>query len=368
MLLSPASSPLASAAVRPVAVVGAGLAGSRCAASLREAGCAVVVIDKSRGPGGRLATRRAQWLGDDGRTHAVAWDHGAPGVDADAPDLVAWLQAQALAGRARCWQPRLAGGGLGALRWMGLPTQPALCHALLGDVPVQWQHTVQALRRGPEGWTLDTELGPLGPFAAVVLALPPAQAAPLLAPHRDDWARAASLVPMQPCWTLMGVSDTVLAADGAEAPLPDWWLPQAGPLERLTHQPTEAGASAWVAHASPAWSREHLEAPADAVREALQAAVAALLGQALHWHTALVHRWRYARPMLTPRSVAAPSRWDARLGLGQCGDHLAGTGADAAWRSGSALAQRMLAAGPLFHAPPLQGRADGAVPFASAPC
>lgn len=364
MLMSSTSS---STAQRPVAVVGAGLAGARCAALLREAGCAVVLVDKSRGPGGRLATRRAAWTDREGQTHAVAWDHGAPGLEADAPDLLAWLNRQAQAGRARCWQPRVAGAGLGTPRWQGLPTQPALCQALLGDAPVRWQHTVQALRRAPEGWTLDTEHGPLGPFAAVVLALPPAQAAPLLAPHRDDWARAASLVPMQPCWTLMGVSDAPDFGSNAAAP-PDWWLPQGGPLERLTHQATAPGAAAWVAHASPSWSRQHLEAPADGVRDALQAAVVALLGQPLHWHLAMVHRWRYARPVLAPRTGPGTSRWDAGLGLGLCGDHLAGLGAEAAWRSGTALAQRMLAAGPLFHALPPVGRADGAVLSASAPC
>ncbi len=50
-----------------VAIIGAGLAGLTCAQQLRQAGYSVVVVEKSRGVGGRMATRR---LHD---THA---DHG----------------------------------------------------------------------------------------------------------------------------------------------------------------------------------------------------------------------------------------------------------------------------------------------------
>jgi renalase len=50
-----------------IAVIGAGVAGLTCARKLHQAGRRVVVIDKSRGLGGRLATRRLAG------THA---DHG----------------------------------------------------------------------------------------------------------------------------------------------------------------------------------------------------------------------------------------------------------------------------------------------------
>jgi predicted NAD/FAD-dependent oxidoreductase len=50
-----------------VAVIGAGLAGLVCAQNLQQAGYRVAVVEKSRGVGGRLATRRLQGV------HA---DHG----------------------------------------------------------------------------------------------------------------------------------------------------------------------------------------------------------------------------------------------------------------------------------------------------
>jgi renalase len=50
-----------------IAIIGAGIAGLTCAQQLQQAGKQVVLIDKSRGLGGRLATRRLAG------THA---DHG----------------------------------------------------------------------------------------------------------------------------------------------------------------------------------------------------------------------------------------------------------------------------------------------------
>jgi predicted NAD/FAD-dependent oxidoreductase len=50
-----------------VVVIGAGLSGLTAAQQLHQAGFRVVVVDKSRGLGGRLATRRIR---------ATAIDHG----------------------------------------------------------------------------------------------------------------------------------------------------------------------------------------------------------------------------------------------------------------------------------------------------
>ncbi len=44
-----------------VAIVGAGIAGLSCATALAAAGRRVVLFDKGRRPGGRLATRGGEW-------------------------------------------------------------------------------------------------------------------------------------------------------------------------------------------------------------------------------------------------------------------------------------------------------------------
>lgn len=318
-----------------VAVVGAGLAGASCARALHEAGWAVRLFDKSRGAGGRLATRRASWLGAGGAAQPVALDHGCLG-----------FSAQSLAFKAFCaglprWRPRPAPQSAPLEERAELivpaPDLPSLCRELIGSLPLRTGVGVQQLHRDAGGWRLDDDDER---FDAVVLAIPPAQAMPLLAPHRADWAQRAALVPMQPGWTLFGVA---AAAPGDAG----WELlrPRQGPLawvmrndSRPGRAPAADGLAHWVAHASPAWSREHLESDPEAAAERLDAALAEALGHPLDWRLRLVHRWRYAVPVLHPGAPRAEAWWDPGLGLGVAGDFLGGGGVEGAWLSGRALA------------------------------
>jgi hypothetical protein len=58
-----------------------------------------------------------------------------------------------------------------------------------------------------------------------------------------------------------------------------------------------------------------------------------------------VHRWRYAGPAFDCDDSfdSDGAWWDASLGLGVCGDFLAGGGVEAAWHSGDELADTMAA-------------------------
>ena len=57
------------------AVVGAGIAGLSCARALTDAGVRVTVLDKGRGSGGRMSTRRGEgWACDHGAQYFTARD------------------------------------------------------------------------------------------------------------------------------------------------------------------------------------------------------------------------------------------------------------------------------------------------------
>ena len=65
-----------------IAIIGAGIAGATCARLLHTAGQVVRVVDKSRGAGGRMATKRLEWTDAQGATRQARLDHGAPGFAA----------------------------------------------------------------------------------------------------------------------------------------------------------------------------------------------------------------------------------------------------------------------------------------------
>ncbi|MBP9910782.1 MAG: NAD(P)-binding protein, partial [Rubrivivax sp.] len=170
-----------------IAVVGAGIAGAACAASLQQAGVQVTLFDKSRGVGGRMSTRRAAWAGEGGNECTVEFDHGAQAITARQPRFRALLARAEAAGAVAHWQHRVhAEWPAAAVReaWVATPGMPALVRHLARDVPLRLAQAVQRLHRTAEGWQLVLAGGELaGPFDQVMLALPPAQAAVLLAGH-----------------------------------------------------------------------------------------------------------------------------------------------------------------------------------------
>jgi len=337
-------------AVLKVGIVGAGMSGLACAQALAMSGARVQLIDKGRGPGGRLATRRVPWVDD--ANVVLGLDHGAQILYPRSEAFAAWLRSGESQGWAAPWAPRPGGPWLpepapaAAPRtgWVGVPGMSALAQAMRRDLSVASGQAVVAIERGDDGgWALrDAQGMAYGPFDRVVLAVPPAQAAPLLAPHQPAWAESLRAVRMLPCWTLLGVSDDIAV---------DWDVlqPETGPLAwvaRNHRKPGRAqppGAATWVAQAGAAWTAAHLDHPPAAVQQALLAALQALLAPALpqRWHHLAVHRWLYA---LAPTDPAAPQAdppcwWDAASGLGVCGDHLAGNDVEAAWASGRAMAR-----------------------------
>ena len=326
-----------------VAVVGAGLAGAVCARQLALAGWRVQVFDKSRGCGGRLATRRASWQDAQGQSRTTKLDHGATGFAATTPAFQEFAGRACRAGWLVSWVPVPAPGTKDhGPMYLPVPDMPRLTRELLAGLDFCWDTPIDALHRQAAGWQLRSrgEAQP-GVFDAVILAMPPAQSARLLAAHAPMWAQRAEQLAMQPCWTLMGVADAPRAAPWDIARPRHPVIELLSRNERRPGRETHPGEAHWVAHARADWSREHLEQPGEWVQARLQDAVAECLGEPVRWRHAVVHRWRYAHSGQPLAALGDACWWDAAAGLGVCGDFLGGLGVEGAWHSATALVGAM---------------------------
>lgn len=318
-----------------IAVVGAGIAGLSCARRLQAAGINVTVIDKSRGPAGRMSTRR----GDDWQC-----DHGAQYFTARHPLFRAEVERWLKAGVAALWQPRLDVIGdreahvpdAALSRYVGVPRMTAPARWLADAVELVTQATVHTLRRENKRWTITThEHGPLPQtFTGIVMAVPAPQAVPLLQGPAPDLADVARQANMRACWAMMLQYD-------APVDLPfDAAFVNEGPLRwvaRNSSKPGRAGAETWLLHATAEWSEANIEATPDTVASAMQYAFMALGARpARGW---AVHRWRYAdtQPPLQHGAI-----WDNDIGIGLCGDWLNGGKVEGAWLSGNKVAEALL--------------------------
>ncbi|MEE4380371.1 MAG: FAD-dependent oxidoreductase, partial [Pseudomonadales bacterium] len=247
-----------------VAVIGAGVAGLVAARTLADHGWPVALFDKGRRPGGRLATRRS-------RTDArLAHDHGAPMLRAGDPRFRRavddWVEAGVLA-------PWPAAGDDA---FVPVPDASALGAHLAADLDPATGVRIEALARDADGWTLTDDAGEAhGPFDALVLALPPAQAAALLRDAgEDDLAARLAEHPAEPCWTAL------VQAPEAGAPF-DLLAPEASTIALAVREDAKPGrdtGGCFTVHTRADWARAHLEDEPDAVATALAPELSTLLG------------------------------------------------------------------------------------------
>jgi hypothetical protein len=268
-----------------VLVIGAGMAGLVAARELVASGYSVRVVDKGRGMGGRLATRRSG---------AATFDHGAQFLLAHEPRFAAALEAWRSAGVLEPWGR--ADAASGGVRWRGAPSMTAIAKHLACDLDVLLGRRVIALRRTAAGWKADCEDGTAVAAGAVVITAPVPQALELLAASAIDLpaaqGRALGTLGYEPCLAAMVVLD-----GPSRVPPPGYIAPEHGPLAWIAdnHQKGVSAVPALTLHATAAFSRAHWDDPREASGRQLVEAAGPWLGSSVL--ECVVHGWRYARPL-----------------------------------------------------------------------
>ncbi|MEB3288341.1 MAG: FAD-dependent oxidoreductase [Leptolyngbya sp.] len=367
-----------------VIVVGAGLSGLTAAQRLSQSGYRVLVLDKSRGLGGRMATRRVTWPQDDRETVGamVAVDHGCRFLQSASPLEASWLADWIARGVVQPWNPAeftLTLDRQGQAQLAPSPSQgpyavapqgmSAVAKVLATGLTIQRHSRVTQVWPQGNGWQVtwvDTAADPTADpqdngavpleARALLLAIPAAQIIPLMAEavvehgNLAPFLADAEAVSFDPVITVMAgyahLTAPLTTLDRPQSPpqpSSGWmiwgqghpalrWLALDSSKRPQPHYPVV------VAHSTATFAEAYFEAPdLPQVGKQLLGQAAQVLGDNLTQPTWMqVHRWRYgfvkqAHPAQLLYTEAVPT-------LAGCGDWCAGLSAHDAILSGEAAA------------------------------
>ncbi len=345
-----------------IAVIGAGMAGLTCARQLQQAGDRVVILEKSRGVGGRLATRRL---------HETLADHGTCYLTPKGQAFRALLERLIEAGVVQSWIETVhALSPDGTLsespvterypRYVAPAGMTAIAKSLATDLDMRFSHLVQSLTLVDNAyWKLaiqrtnpdQTKATETMTANAIVVAIPAPQAAVLLQTLPSDVLSETFLKQVQgvafiPCLSVMAGYTPDRQQD---------WVSQYADVRSLTF--VRDGNLSWlgldsskrssspqpvfVVQSTPAFAEQYL----DAID--LQSAGYQLLKRSAEKLTPWlakpdwlqVHRWRYAfakTPLPTPYLAATTP-----APLLCAGDWCGGSKVEHAFLSGLAVAEHL---------------------------
>lgn len=318
-----------------IAIVGAGMSGLSAATSLTEQGFDVRIFEKSRGYGGRMATRRAS---------GFEFDHGAQYFTVRDSRFGKEVEEWVRAGVAAPWNGRVAAIEGSEVRmksgeqtrYVGTPRMNSVVRHLASRIETALQVQITEVSRTDRGWQLfsDAALNS-DSFDAIILTVPPYQARELLA--GGNRLRKILETPVLPCWAVMTAFRRPLDLPFDAAFVNDskisWTC-------RNSSKPHRDKKECWVIHGSPAWSTQYLEADPEWVANTLLREFLGQTGATPEETTWLrAHRWRYAQAL---EPLTDGFFWDSEKGLGICGDWCNGSRVEGAFLSGKSLAKKII--------------------------
>ncbi|WP_404362504.1 NAD(P)/FAD-dependent oxidoreductase [Marinobacter sp.] len=322
--------------IRQVAIIGSGMAGLAAGHLLQDAGVAVTLFEKSRGPGGRLASKRLS----DGSV-----DIGAQFFTVRNPAFSAFLDQKAGEDSYQQWPARLRyqdsegkwESFRESTRYVGVPRMTAISRRLSESLRIQTQVRIERLVAMDSGqWQLlDTGGETSGPFDAVIITAPPAQTREII---KNSGLKALVNMfsddekQMHACWTLAARYEPALELDY------DGLQPRSDVLQWAGNNSSKPGRKEqgewWVLHGRPDWSDEHQDDAPEKITEALLEAFEAATGIHRKPEQTLSHRWLYAR---SSASGGPGHVWFGENRIAVLGDWLAGGRVEGAFDSAESL-------------------------------
>jgi predicted NAD/FAD-dependent oxidoreductase len=267
----------------PCIIVGAGMAGLAAATHLEQAQISTLILEKAKGVGGRMATRR---IGE------AVLDHGAQYFTVKTSHFHSLMDGYLGANVLQPW------GTSEESRYIGAKGMTLLPKAMADGLNIRLNTRVIALEKKSLHWELVTDQGERFSAETVLVTAPLPQALALASPHcfhsQLDDLNFLESIQYLPCLAYLGVyrdksrlpePGGIALKDSVVSWMADNSLKGISPLTAMT------------LHATPEFSREYYEAPDSFVAEQLTSAVAKFLPQELLEFQ--IKRWRYSQPTHT---------------------------------------------------------------------
>lgn len=338
-----------------VAIIGAGMSGLAAAHVLQDAGRNVTLFEKSRGVGGRTATRTRD---------GFIYDHGAQYFKGGSELSTEWItQRFPTPDLIDIAKPVWVFDGAGHIQ-EGDPKQnkdpkwsyrygfTSFAKRMAQGLNIQLETLVERVQQTPSGWDIfATENRPLGSFDQLLITPPATQAIELIEASQFAHEQGNAIVEQlgkasyNPLISVMlGYRPTpqtrpYYALVNTDKKHPISWL--AWEHEKAAER-AATGAGLLIAQMAPSYSKEHRETPHNILFPDVAQLVSTLVAERLsNPFFTDVQYWRYALPAekVNPATLLALT---LPIGLAFCGDAFVGGRAHLALEDGVHVAQRLL--------------------------
>jgi renalase len=270
-------------------IIGGGMAGLIAGTVLQRHGIAVTVLDKGRGIGGRLATRRIE--------HPVygtgIFDYGMQAFSVSEQQSQVWVDEWLERGIVDRWEVPNPNG---MMSYRGKQSSRSIAQHLAQDLKVRTQTLVVEATGKSSAWTVRSNKGDTFQADSLLIATPIPQALALLDNSAIDLPLALrnrlAAVVYQPCISLLALLDkpSQIPAPGGlrlDDPTIAW-------IACNQQKGTSPQAPAVTIQATPAFSHTHWELERSTIAQILIDRAAPWLGANVVEFQ--VHHWLYSQP------------------------------------------------------------------------
>ena len=320
-----------------IAIIGSGISALTAARKLNNA-ADVTIFDKSRGVGGRIATRRAD---------PFTFDHGAQYFlikNNDFESFVAPFIERGIVKRRDAYFKEFEGGEVIRERqwnenfahYVGAPNMNAFCKSLAENLKIIKNTKIHQVVKSDIGLRLIDDKGlELGVFDWVISTVPSKQAINIL-PKNLNFYDEISSIEMSPCFTLMLGFEKDLNLDFDAAMIHNELISW---LSVNSSKPDRSKDLSLVIQSTNRWADKNLKLDRDFVIKKMISEASSIISRDLNAAVHKdVHGWHFANAQKRDLGVFV----DYDMNIAACGDWCMHGRVEAAYLSGNETAAKIL--------------------------